>query len=116
MRAALDILNRSGVQLAEFSATGHCVSEGAYLDPRCDTGKVVLSRQRVHFDQTTPPQGASGQPELSLLRRVAIGLYANLFRAHGWNVAESREGGRVARLILTPPHEQPATEAASYAV
>ena len=105
LRAALDILNRSGVQLAGFSATGHCVSEGAYLDPRCETGEVVLSRQRVHFDQTVPPQGAPGQEEVSLLRRIAIGLYASLFRAHGWNVQEFREGGQVARLILTPPAE-----------
>jgi len=101
VKAALRLLTHDGQPLAAFNGTHHCVSAGAYLDPRRETGEVVLEFLTEH-------RPSAGREELEA-ERVRVTLeYADLFRVAGWTVQEFRESDhtgreRLARLILTPP-------------
>ncbi|MGX1267995.1 hypothetical protein [Streptomyces phaeoluteigriseus] len=100
VKAALRLLTDDGQPLAVFAPVGACVSGGAYLDPRRDTGEVVLAY--CGEDGKTTNKHERDERELTTRE------YAGLFRAAGWSVNEYRENDqagteRLARLILTPP-------------
>ncbi|MFG2408704.1 hypothetical protein ACGFR8_31055 [Streptomyces brevispora] len=104
--AALRVLMVARQPLASFY--GHrCVGKGAYLDPRRDTGQVVLEHCREHAP-------ASGERNLAGERaedeRIVAG-WAELFQAQRWMVDRYREthpkdGYRLVRLVLTPPADR----------
>ncbi|MFF7415649.1 hypothetical protein [Streptomyces lydicus] len=108
VEAALALLIRDGKRLAAFDGTHHCVSAGAYLDPRRSTGEVVLGHcsedRQDHCGRTT----MWDSEELHAERERILTAYADLFRVADWTVQEFRERDRagrdrLARLILTPP-------------
>ncbi|MFE7072637.1 hypothetical protein ACFU96_21400 [Streptomyces sp. NPDC057620] len=105
--AAIRVLKAGQQVLGGFADTGHCVSAGAYLDARRDTGEVVLSCEPTHVR----PAG-SVLRELLDERERAVAGYAVLFRTAGWYVQEIRENGqdgrrRLARLIMELPTALP---------
>jgi hypothetical protein len=101
VKAAIRLLTHDGQPLAAFDERDRCISAGAYLDPRRETGEVVLEFLAEH-------RPSAGREELRA-ERVRVTLeYADLFRVAGWTVQEFRERDhtgreRLARLILTPP-------------
>ena len=107
VRAALNVLVGDGQELAGFAESHQCVSGGAYLDPRSDTGEVVLAYCQYESDhcyRTTVHDRHDLREEREL---VVIG-YADLFRAANWQISEFREPDQngvewIVRLILTPP-------------
>ncbi|MEU9783622.1 hypothetical protein AB0H92_22105 [Streptomyces phaeochromogenes] len=98
--AAIRVLKAGRQTLAAFADTGHCVSAGAYLDARWNTGEVVLSFEREHTSSYSREWRAEQEP-------VVVG-YENLFHAANWNVSQCWEADHdraewLVRLILTPP-------------
>lgn len=100
VKAAIRLLTHDGQPLAAFNATHQCISAGAYLDPRTETGEVVLGFVTEHR-RTGPTPMAPAERE-RITRE-----YGDLFRAAGWTVVEFWESGRLARLILTPAPQPP---------
>ncbi|MFF0629755.1 hypothetical protein [Streptomyces sp. NPDC004296] len=101
VKAALRLLIQDGQPLAAFDERDRCISAGAYLDPRRETGDVVLEFVAEHWP-------AAEREELCTERVRVTREYADLFRVTGWTVQEFRERDhtgreRLARLILTPP-------------
>ncbi|MEU6462192.1 hypothetical protein [Streptomyces sp. NPDC046976] len=101
VKAAVRLLTHDGQPLAAFDEGDRCLSAGAYLDPRRETGEVVLEFLAEHRTST-------GWEELCAERLRVTLEYADLFRVAGWTVQEFRERDhtgreRLARLILTPP-------------
>ncbi|MGX1907703.1 hypothetical protein ACWIID_02385 [Streptomyces phaeochromogenes] len=101
--AAICVLTAGQQVLGGFADTGHCVSAGAYLDARQDTGEVILSCEPTHVR----PAGSVLRELLDERERAVVG-YADLFRTAGWYVQEIRENGqdgrqRLARLIMELP-------------
>jgi hypothetical protein len=98
VKAAVRLLTHDGQPLAAFNDRDQCISAGADLDPRRETGEVVLGFRREHQPATVD----AAEEERT------IHEYADLFRVAGWTVEEFRECDRtgrerLARLILTPP-------------
>ncbi|MGP3776995.1 hypothetical protein ACTWJ8_39800 (plasmid) [Streptomyces sp. SDT5-1] len=93
VKAAKRVLAEAGQPLAAFDAGQRCASEGVDLDPRTDTGEVVLGFVAEHW-RTGPPPAE---------RERIVRDCAALFRKAGWAVEEFWDDGRLARLILTPP-------------
>ncbi|MFD5856129.1 hypothetical protein [Streptomyces chartreusis] len=98
VKAAVRLLTHDGQPLAAFDERDRCLSAGAYLDPRRETGEVVLEFCREHRPATV---------DVAEEERT-VTEYADLFRVAGWTVQEFRERDhtgreRLARLILTPP-------------
>ncbi|MFD3309408.1 hypothetical protein [Streptomyces sp. NPDC058656] len=105
--AAIRVLKAGRQVLGGFADTGHCVSAGAYLDARQDTGEVILSCEPTHVR----PAGSVLRELLDERERAVVG-YADLFRTAGWYVQEIRENGqdgrrRLARLIMELPTTLP---------
>ncbi|MFF1600734.1 hypothetical protein ACFVYV_25050 [Streptomyces mirabilis] len=100
VKAAIRLLTHDGQPLAAFDERDRCISAGAYLDPRRETGEVVLGFQRAHRDAYSPEWRAEQEP-------VVVG-YENLFRAANWTVEQYWEADHdradwLVRLVLTPP-------------
>jgi hypothetical protein len=101
VKAAIRLLTHDGQPLAAFDERDRCISAGAYLDPRRETGEVVLEFLAEH-------RPTAGREELDAERLRVTLEYADLFRVAGWTVQEFQERDhtgreRLARLILTPP-------------
>lgn len=101
VKAAIRLLTHDGQPLAAFDERDRCISAGAYLDPRRETGEVVLELLSEH----RPTAGWEERCDERL--RVTL-EYADLFRVARWRAAEVWERDhtgreRLARLILTPP-------------
>ncbi|MCG8971838.1 hypothetical protein [Streptomyces sp. CL12-4] len=101
VKAAIRLLTHDGQPLAAFDERDRCTSAGAYLDPRRETGEVVLELHAVHRSSTPWEEWCAER------LRVTV-EYADLFRTAGWIVQEFQERDhtgqeRLARLILTPP-------------
>ncbi|SEE83142.1 hypothetical protein SAMN05216483_6696 [Streptomyces sp. 2131.1] len=101
VKAAIRLLTHDGQPLAAFDERDRCLSAGAYLDPRRETGEVVLEFLAEH-------RPAAGRKELADEQERVTLEYAALFRMAGWTVQEFQERDhtgqeRLARLILTPP-------------
>ncbi|MFJ4084975.1 hypothetical protein ACIP2Z_39280 [Streptomyces iakyrus] len=101
VKAALRLLTHDGQPLAAFDERDRCISAGAYLDPRRETGEVVLEFLAEHRP--------SAEYEELCDERLRVTLeYADLFRVARWRAGEVWERDhtgreRLARLILTPP-------------
>ncbi|GAA5070490.1 hypothetical protein [Streptomyces similanensis] len=98
VKAARRLLTHDGQPLAAFSARHHCISSGAHLDPRRETGEVVLGFRRE--DRATTVDEAEEER--------TVNEYADLFGMAGWTVQLFRERDRtgrerLTRLILSPP-------------
>lgn len=103
VRRALAVLASVDAPLAGFSAEEHCITEGAYLDPRRSTGEVVLSLHTVHFDMLVNPHDHAGYPDLAAARGAAVTAWRKAFDADGWDVRAFPETATLERLVLTPP-------------
>jgi hypothetical protein len=104
--AALDLLTRFGQPLAALQGA-RCVRNGAYLDPRRDTGQVVLEYLRT--DALAPDERDRLGRRMENARFVES--WAGLFRADGWAMERYTEphphndGRLTLRLVLTPPEK-----------
>lgn len=117
VKAAIRLLTHDGQPLAALDRSGVCVSGGAYLDPRQDTGEVVLA----YLTEDAKRSDAHERREWEL----TVQEYADLFAVAGWSVKKCRENDRegverLARLILTPPpstaRERMTTALAEYGI
>ncbi|MFF1678340.1 hypothetical protein ACFVYG_20160 [Streptomyces sp. NPDC058256] len=108
---ALAILAEHDEALAAFTVTGHCITEGAYVDSRTigDRVNVILALKRVHFDAQLNPSNHPGYPALRAARLAQGERWADLFRARGWQ-ARSADDTTPNRLsfVLAPPTPEPA--------
>ncbi|WP_326724723.1 hypothetical protein OHT59_40665 [Streptomyces sp. NBC_00243] len=106
---AIRVLMLSRQPLAAFDIdTEKCVTPGAYLDPRRETGEVCLrycGSEWDGFGRTTMFDAAAER----VRREQIVTRYAELFRAAGWTIEEYRERAyqgdreRLVGLVLTPP-------------
>lgn len=105
---AADVLIAGGAQLAGYTASGHCVTEGAHLELRTfhrqDHADVVLDLALTHFNNRQNPVDHPRYAALRAARVAETNRWADLFRTAGWDVQEAHNTtpGRLA-FILTPP-------------
>lgn len=105
---AADVLIAGGAQLAGYTASGHCVTEGAHLELRTfrrqDHADVVLDLALTHFNNRQNPVDHPRYAALRAARVAEAARWADLFRTAGWDVQEAHNTtpGRLA-FILTPP-------------
>ncbi|MFF8696309.1 hypothetical protein ACF08W_29260 [Streptomyces sp. NPDC015144] len=97
VKAALRQLTIDGQPLAAFNDAHQVVSVGAYLDPRPETGEVVLRFVTEH--RPRPSEFRIPPAERERITQE----YADLFHTAGWAVEKFRESGRLTAVILTPP-------------
>lgn len=107
--AAIRVLTLAGHPLVPLAAfRGHrCVANGAHLDPRRNTGQVVLEYLREKGPSQVDHVRASERAQ----NESILAGWADRFQAEGWRVDRYREtdrfdGYRLVRLILTPPAEE----------
>ncbi|WP_372412234.1 hypothetical protein [Streptomyces luteireticuli] len=104
---ALAILTEAKEPLAAYTATGHCITEGAHVDAQTltrDRVNVILELKLAHFDAQLNPHHHPGYPALRATRVAQADRWADLFRAKGWQ-AQAAHGTTPNRLafVLTPP-------------
>lgn len=105
VRAALAVLVEAGLPVALFAPSGHNPGAGAYLDPRTETGEVVLSYEASWEDRRFN-DSYGDRMRRAMVRKYATEDYRRVFSVAGWRVAEvtdPRVGGSVPRLIIKPP-------------
>lgn len=105
VRAALAVLTRAGLDLAQISATGHAMRAGAYLDPRSGTGEVVLSYEPMWGDNHP---AYSEIMRRAMVKRHETDAYRELFHGEGWQVEECNDpnaGGSLPRFVLAQPQD-----------
>ncbi|MER6406218.1 hypothetical protein ABT269_22420 [Streptomyces viridosporus] len=103
---ALSVLTDNGQPLAAYTATGHCISEGAHVDSQTlgDRVNVMVELELTHFDGRLNPRHHPGYPALRAARIAQATRWADLFAARGWQV-QAVHGTTPGRLgfVLTPP-------------
>ncbi|MGW6842156.1 hypothetical protein [Streptomyces sp. NPDC054958] len=105
---ALTVLHRHGVTLATYTATGHCVTEGAHVEPQTlgTQINVILDLQLVRFDHLMNPSSHPAYPALRARRVAEVSRWPEFFTADGWQVRAVHDTtpGRLG-YVLTPPAE-----------
>lgn len=102
----LAILARHNVPLAAYTATDHCVSQGAHVDSQ-DLGEetnVILDLELPHFDHQLNPRTHPGYPALRASRVAEACRWPQLFLSEGWQVRAVHETtpGRLGYVLTRP--------------